>query len=343
MATDTRNLSPDAQEAIRLRVVQAVVDGMSYVAAAKAFGVHRNMVSIWHKSFLAQGWDALKARKRGRSQGSGKLNAQQAGQIYKLLVDKHPDQLKLPFALWTREAVQRLVKRLFQVELSLSSVGRYLRRWGFTPQKPRRRAYEQDPEAARRWEQEQYPAIRAQAKAEKAVIYWGDEMGLRSDHQTGRSWALKGHTPVVAGTGQRFSCNVISAITNRGHLGFMVFKERFTAPVFIRFLRKLIKQAARRVYLIVDNHPVHRSRLVREWVAGHRHKIKLFFLPGYSPELNPDEMLNNDVKSNAVGRKRAGNKAQLMANVRRHLTKRQQDRDTVRRYFHAPTVRYALR
>lgn len=343
MANDTRNLSPDAQEAIRLRVVQAVMDGMSYVAAAKTFGVHRNMVSIWHKSFLADGWDALKAKKRGRAKGCGKLGAEQAGQIYQLLVDKQPDQLKLPFALWTREAVQRLIKRLFKIELSLSSVGRHLRRWGFTPQKPRRRAYEQNPQAARRWEQEEYPAIRSRAKADKALIYWGDEMGLRSDHQTGRSWALKGQTPVIAGTGQRFSCNVISAITNRGHLGFMVFQERFTAPVFIRFLRKLIKQAARRVYLIVDNHPVHRSRQVREWVAEHSQQIELFFLPGYSPELNPDEMLNNDVKSNAVGRKRAANKAQLLSNVRRHLTRRQQDMDTVRRFFHEQTVRYALK
>ncbi len=285
-----------------MRVVQAVAGGMTYVEAAKAFGVHRNMASAWHRACLAGGMDALKAKKRGRAKGAGKLNAQQAAQVCKLVVDHHPDQLKLPFALWTREAVQRLVKRLFRIELSLSSVGRYLRRWGFTPQKPRRRAYEQDPEAARRWEQEEYPAIRAQAKAEKAVIYWGDETGLRSGHQTGRSWALRGKTPVIPGTGQRFGCNVISAITNRGELGFMVFKERFTAPVFLRFLRKLIKHASRRVYLIADRHPVHRSRQVRQWLEEHSREIRLILLPGYSPELNPDEMLNNDLKSNAVGR-----------------------------------------
>lgn len=324
-----------------MRAVKAVVGGMGYVAAAKAFGVHRNVVSGWHKSYLAGGWDALKSKRRGRVKGAGKLTAQQAAEVFKLVMDKQPDQLKLPFALWTREAVQRLIKRLFKVELSLSSVGRYLRRWGFTPQKPRRRAYEQDPEAARRWEEEEYPAIRGEAKAEKALIYWGDEMGLRSDHQAGRSWAKKGQTPVIPGTGQRFGCKVISALTNRGQLAFMVFKERFTAPVFLRFMRKLVKQAARKIYLIVDNHPVHKARQVKQWIEENATKIRLIFLPGYSPELNPDEMLNNDVKSNAVGRKRAANQPQLMHNVRRHLAHRQSDQDTVRRFFHAPTVRYA--
>ena len=156
----------------------------------------------------------------------------------------------------------------------------------------------------KRWLEEEYPAIRVAAKKEKALIYWADGMGVRSDHRAGRSYAPQGKTPAIAGTGQRFGCNVVSALTNRGHLSFMVFKKGFTAPVFLQFLRRLVKQAPRKVFVIVDKHPVHRSKKVPAWLAQNATRIRLFFLPGYSPELNPDEMVNQDVKTNAVGRKR---------------------------------------
>jgi transposase len=199
------------------------------------------------------------------------------------------------------------------------TVGRYLRRWGFTPQKPLRRAYERDPVAVRRWLTKQYPAIRALARRERATVFWGDETGMRSDHQAGRSWGRRGRTPVIPGTGKRFRCNMISAITNRGRLAFMVFPGSFNAAVFLRFLRRLVRHARRKVFLIVDEHPVHVAEEVERWVKRHRRHIRLFFLPGYSPELNPDELLNQDVKTNAVGRKRPRHKGELMANVRRYL------------------------
>ena len=174
-----------------------------------------------------------------------------------------------------------------------------------------------------------------------AEIQWGDEMGLRSDHHAGRTYGRRGQTPVVPGTGQRFRCNVISAVSNRGRLAFMVFRHGFNAGTFLRFLRRLLRLATRRVFLIVDGHPAHRAKRVTTWVAAHADRLRLFFLPGYSPELNPDEYLNHDVKANAVGRQRAHDVDELVTNVRNYLRVTQRRPTCVRRYFQAPSVRYA--
>jgi transposase len=337
---DTRRLSPAAQDALRQRVVRALRGGISQAEAARLFGVSRRSVHGWHRRWRAGGVRALRSRPRGRPPAI-RLAPHQAATVVRLLTDRCPDQLKLPFALWTREAVRDLIARRFGVRLSVWTVGRYLRRWGFTPQKPLRRAYERDPAAVRRWLKRQYPAIRAWAHREQATIFWGDETGMRSDHQAGRSWGRRGQTPVIPGTGQRFRCNLISAITNRGKLAFMVFEGRFTAAVFLRFLRRLVRHAGRKVFLIVDEHPVHVAGAVERWVIRHRRHLRLFFLPGYSPDLNPGELLNQDVKANAVGRKRPRDKVELMGNVRRYLWSTQRRPAKVRSYFHHPSVRYA--
>ncbi len=341
MRTDTRTLSPNTQESIRRKAVVAVNAGMSQTKAAEIFGVAQKTIWMWLKAFRAGGRDALKSRKRGPKSERGMLKGWQAATICGIIRDRHPEQLKLPFVLWTAGAVRQLIQRKFKVRVSERTVRRYLARWGFTPQKPVRRAYEQNDAAVQRWLNEEYPAIRVAAKKERALIYWADEMGVRSDHQAGRSYAPKGKTPVIPGTGQRFGCNVVSALTNRGDLSFMVYQRGFTAAVFLRFLKRLVQQALRKVFVIVDRHPVHRSRAVKRWVARHGQRIRLFFLPGYSPELNPDEMVNQDVKANAVGRKRARNRPQLMRNVRRYLSRRRAQPDAVKRYFHEPSVRYA--
>jgi len=289
-----------------------------------------------------QGGDAaLAARKRGPKGGGGKLQGWQAATICTLIRDRHPEQLKLPFYLWTSDAVRQLIRRDLGVVLSGRSVRRHLKRWGFTPQKPKRVAYERNPDAVRQWLDEEYPAIRAQAKREQARIYWGDAMGVRSDHQAGRSYAPKGRTPTTPGTGQRFGANVFSALTNRGHLLFMAFRSRFTAAAFLRFLRRLIKEAHRKAFLIVDRHPVHRSRKVRDWLAGHADRIEMLFLPGYSPDPNPDEMLNQDVKTNAAGKRRPRTLSQMMRTVRGYLDRRRRNPELVQRYFHEESVRYA--
>jgi len=337
---DARHLSIQAQETLRLRVMRAVRTGMSQARAARVFGVSRQSVNSWDRRRGEGGLGALRSRPRGRPRVL-ELKPYQAATVVRLITDRCPDQLKMPFVLWTREAVRDLMARKFGLRLSVWTVGRYLRRWGFTPQKPVRRAYEQDPEAVHRWLKRQYPAIRALARREKATIFWGDETGMRSDHQAGRSYGRRGQTPVIPGTGKRFRCNMISAITNRGRLAFMVFKCRFNATVFVTFLRRLLRHAGRKVFLIVDAHPAHIAAYTKRWVEHHRWRIRLFFLPGYSPHLNPDELLNQDVKTNAVGRKRPRDLRELTGNVRRFLWSTQRRPHKVRRYFREAHVRYA--
>ena len=237
--------------------------------------------------------------------------------------------------------VATLIEREYGMAVSLTTVGRYLRAWGMTPQKPARRAYERNDSAIKRWLVEEYPALAADAKRERATIYWGDEMGLRSDHVTGTSYAPVGQTPVVRATGQRFGCNMISAITNRGALAFMVFQGKFHNPVFIEFMKRLLRQAKGKLYLIVDGHPVHRSAITRRFVADNPHRLRLIRLPGYCPELNPDELLNQDVKTNALGKSRPTTKVEMMATVRRHLHRRQKQPRVIRNLFREKHVRYA--
>jgi transposase len=337
---DFRALPPKAQEDIRRKAVTAVIDGKTQIEAAELFGITRQAVGNWIEMYQNGGEDALRAKVRGRRKGKT-LKPWQAAQIAKTVIDKNPDQLKFPFYLWTREAVGKLIEKRFKVELSVWTVGRYLKDWGFTPQKPVKKAFEQNPEAVRAWLAEEYPAIRTRAKRTGAEIHWGDEMGLRSDHATGTTYGLRGKTPTIPGPGRRFGCQMISSITNRGRMSFMVFKEKFRVPVFIEFLRRLVRNAQIKIILIVDGHSVHRSAKVTKWVSERKNQIEIEYLPGYSPELNPDEYLNNDVKANAVGRRRARDAQELMSNIRCYLRSTQRLPIIVRRFFDEEHVRYA--
>ena len=341
--SDARSLAPQAKEALRKRAVQAyLAGGMTQAQVAAAFGVHRSALTKWLAAYRAEGEAALTARPKGPAKGTRTLlTPKQAAMIRQLIVDKCPEQLKLPFFLWSREAVQELILRKCGVAVSINTAGNYLRAWGFTVQKPVRRAYEQNAAAVQRWLAEEYPAIQRRAKAEKAVIYWGDEMGLRSDDQVGRSYGLRGQTPVIPGTGQRFGCNMISAITNLGQLSFQVFEGSFNVKVFLGFLGRLLKQAKRKVFLIVDGHPVHRAKLVQAWREEHTDEVEIIYLPGYSPELNPDEMLNQDVKASALRQRRPKNVRQLKADVRSYLFSTQKRPDVVCKYFEERHVQYA--
>jgi transposase len=343
MATksDARKLDAATQAHLRRLVVLAVRDGMTQGDAAHKYQVSLRAVNQWVARSKAGGLRALQPQRRGRPRGQGRLNAKQARRIRRIVIGKMPNQLRLPFYLWTRVAVVQLIAQTYGVQLSLTSVGRYLKAWGLSAQKPVRRAYERNDEAIARWLAEDYPAIARQAKRAKATIYWGDEMGVRSDHVTGTSYAPVGQTPVIRATGQRFGCNMISAITNKGALAFMVFTGKFVAAGFVAFLRRLLKQATGPVYLIVDGHPVHKSRLAKEFVARQGKRLRLILLPGYCPELNPDELLNQDVKTNAVGKSRPRHKAELLDIMRRHLHQRQKQPEMIRNLFREKHVRYA--
>jgi transposase len=219
---DFRSLASSAQEAIRMRAVKAVLDGVKQVEAARNFGVTTEAVRLWMRRYERGGFPALKAGRRGRPKG-GKLLPWQAATIVRMITDRMPDQLKLPFALWTRQAVAELIERKYGIVLSRWTVGRYLKHWGFSPQKPAKRAIEQNPARVKAWLETEYPQIKREATQEDAEIHWGDEMGIRSDHQSGKTWGRKGRTPVVAVSGRRFSCNMISTITNRGTMRFMIY------------------------------------------------------------------------------------------------------------------------
>jgi len=284
---DTRSLPGAAQAALRNRAVRAVLGGMTQAAAARVFGVHPNAVGRWVKRYRQGGWDGLAERRRGRRPGEqAALTDSQQQEIKALVRDTTPDQLGLGVLLWTRDAVAELIAGRYGVWLARTTVGGYLRGWGFSPQKPVRRALEQDPVAVGRWLAEEFPAIRAQARREGGVVGWLDELGVRSDAAAGRSWAPAGQTPVVKRAGKRFRVHMLSAISAGGLLRFRLFAGSFTGPVFIDFLRRLLADCApRRVHLVVDGHPVHHAKLVGAWVARHAERIELHFLPGYSPEL----------------------------------------------------------
>lgn len=340
---DARRLPQAAQEELRRRAVALVGEGRRQAEVALLLDVSRQSVSEWVRAYRLGGDGALVAGRRGRRPGekTALLGWQQA-QIAKAIADRNPDQLRLPGFLWTRALVCELIDRRFGIRITEKTAGRYLRRWGYSPQKPARRALEQHPELVAKWLDERYPAIERRAYREGAVILWADEMGLRSDHTAGRSWSPVGRTPIVEGTGQRFGANVISAISNKGRLQFRVFKQRFTTPIFIDFLARLVRQTdGQKVILILDGHPVHRAKKVRAWVAAHADQIELEFLPGYSPELNPTELLNQDVKTNAVGRRRPKSQDELIGDTRTYLRSTQRRPDIVIRYFEGTHVTYA--
>jgi transposase len=340
---DARSLPGAAQAALRKRAVQAVLDGMAQAEAARVFRVHPNAVNRWIKRYRTGGWDGLSERRRGRRAGEQPaLSQPQQQEVVALVRETTPDQLGLAGFLWTREAVGELIGQRYGLLLARTTVGGYLRRWGFSPQRPQRRALEQNPVAVARWLAETYPAICAQARREGGLVLWLDEMGVRSDAAAGRSWAPVGQTPVIKRTGKRFRVNMLSAISNAGMLRFRLFTGSFTGVVFIDFLGRLLRDCGeRKLHLIVDGHPVHRAKAVSAWVGRHAERIELHVLPGYSPELNPVELLNHDVKANAAGRRRPRSAGELRAELRGYLRRRQRQPEVVVRFFNYPSTRYA--
>jgi transposase len=339
---DIRRLKAEVQEQIRFQAIRLRKAGRKYKEIEEILGVCHTTVCAWWKKYEREGKKGIRAQKRGRKLGSCRtLNADQEKQIQKLIQDKCPDQLKLPFALWTRIAVQQLIQRLWSIEMPIRTVGEYLKRWGFTPQKPLRKAYEQNPKAVNKWLDEQYPAIAKRAKKEGAEIQWGDETGLCNDSQHGRSYSPRGKTPAIRLPAKRERINLISSITNQGKVRFMIYNNSMNAKTFIKFMKRLIKDATRKIFLILDNLRVHHAYVVREWLDNHTHQIELFFLPSYSPELNPDEYLNCDLKAGVHSGVPARTKAQLQKKAISHLRLLQKKPKRVQKYFDHPSIAYA--
>jgi len=337
---DGRALDHKTLEEIRIRAVQRVEEGESPEAIVSALGFSRSCIYDWIAKYREGGIEALRAKPlSGRP---SKLKGKQLEWIYRTVVGKNPLQLKFEFALWTCGMVRELIREKYNVRLSEVSVGRLLKKLGLSPQRPLRRAYQKDPVLVDQWREVAYPQIRRLARRTGASIYFADESAVRSDYHAGTTWAPVGKTPVVATTGARYKVNMISAISPKGKMRFMVFEGRMNAGKFCEFLKRLMHGASNPVFLIVDGHPTHRSRKVREFVQATKGKLRLFFLPPYAPELNPDELVWNNLKNHGTGRMAlSGGTQELKRIVLSHLRSIQKIPSLVRSFFQHHQTRYA--
>jgi transposase len=318
---DARKLAPAAQYELRKQVIKAYRRGHNRVQISGEVGLSYPAVCQIVKRFRAsenQAVSNLSPRRRGRRTGEERLlTPDQESVIQRLICERRPEQLKMEFALWSRAAVMQLIEREHGIKLSVRGVGNYLRRWGLIPQKPSRKAYEQRPEAMQKWLDEEYPALAQRAKAEGGEIHWGDETALVNTDVRGRGHAPAGKTPVayVAG-GTRQKLSMIATVVNQGKARWMIIDEAFNSDKLIEFLKALILDAQKKIFLILDNLRVRRSKPVKVWLEENRAMIEVFYLPGYRPGLNPEGRLNTDLK-HAIGAKvSAGNQDQAEGRCR---------------------------
>jgi transposase len=336
--TDGRKLKHEVLETLRIRAVRQIEDGESPEVIIKALGMNRRTIYKWIALYREGGIAGLKARPlSGRPL---KLSGAMLRWIFKTVTTKNPLQLKFVFALWTREMVRNLIEKQYGIKLSVVSVGRLLKKLGLSCQKPLMRAFQQDPVVVQQWIEEDYPRIKQLARSQKAEIYFEDEAGIRSDHHFGTTWGMKGTTPVVKTTGARFSMNMISAITSKGKMKFMTYSGKMKAAVFCEFLKRLIHNVPTKIFLILDGHPVHRSSQVKKFVQSTKEKLRLFYLPPYSPELNPDELVWNNVKSK-IGRSTIKGPDDFQEKVRYYLRSLQCNPEKICGFFQEPNLRYA--
>jgi transposase len=340
---DARKQSRDVLHERRKQVIRLCRKKMPVMQIVAHTGLSWSAVNHAIRLFEAKGAAGLMPAVRGKKAGSlRRLSEEQERTIQQIICDKRPEQLKMEFALWNRAAVLQLIEREFGITLSVRGVGTYLARWGFTPQKPIKKAYEQQPEAVQAWLDDTYPAIEQRAKAEGAEIHWGDETAVVNTDVRGRSYAPAGQTPVtraVGGTRQKLS--MIATVTNQGKARWMIIDEAFNADKLIEFLEALIKDADKKVFLILDNLRVHHSKPVKAWVEAHKDQIELFYLPSYSPELNPEERLNADLKQAIYTKVPVRTKAKLKAAANEHMQMLEKSPERVKTFFQDPRVKYA--
>jgi len=299
---DARSLKPQELSRVRRLVIKLRKKGIPNKEVAQIVGLTAQTTSEYYTRYKKEGDKFFKVKSAGRPKNVGKtLTDEQEKYIIKKLIDTNPQQLKFKFALWTREAVKQLIKKEFEIDMPLSTVGHYLKRWEFTSKKPIKRAYERKDEQTKKWLKEEYPQIKQQAKKDNADIWWCDETSCQSIPTNLKGYAKKGSKikSVLEHPAKKFRINMISAITNTGKTMFSLYDESINTERFIDFLSKVIKSNDKKVYMIVDNLRVHHAKVVTKWIEEHKDKIAIFYLPPYSPEFNPDEYLNQDYKRNA--------------------------------------------
>ena len=336
---DARKLDHKTLEQLRIRAVSRVQSGESPELVGRAIGINRTTIYDWLAKYRDGGWGAL--RSRPTPGAKPKIDGKKMKWIFKVVSEKNPQQLKFEFALWTREMVQQLVKQKYNIKLSLKAVGRLLAQLGLTCQKPLYKAIQKDESLDKKWLKKIYPNIKRRAKLEGADIYFGDAAHIRSDHHAGKTWGIKGQTPIVVSTWARFSFSLLSAVSARGLMRFMVTEGGVNSEVFMQFLKRLVMNTQRKIFLIVDNGPSHVSKKTKAFVSGIKEKLELFYLPPYSPDLNPDELVWNHLKTNTVGRSTVKDKMDFKKQVKKSMKLLQNDKEKVRSFFQKKSLRYA--
>ncbi len=342
LRTNAKHASPAQQYQIRKNIVRLLQRGMKYVEIANILDVSVGLISSVKKAYAEKGIAGIKAKKHGRKMGEKrKLTPEQEREIQRNIVDKCPEQLKLPGCMWTRENIREYIKRKYGIELCLSTLGYYMARWGFSVQRPVKRAYQQDEKKIDTWLNKEFPGISERAKAEDAEIFFGDEMGIQNTANYAKGYAPIGKTPVVKVESKKIRINMLSAISKRGKLRFVLYKDNMTSDKIIDFMRRLVRDSEKKVFLVLDNLRVHHSKKVASWLENHKDEIELFFLPPYAPEYNPDELLNGDVKR-GIGRRAMPHTADdLEHNVRSHMKTLQLRPSKITSFFAAPLTSYA--
>lgn len=341
---DVRKLTVEGRRVLRQMVVRLrKQSGMCVEDLAAVSGAHPTTIKVWLARARREGESGLEEKRRGRPVGAcRKLTLAAEAWVRDQIVKGNPQQMKMPFALWTRPAIRALIRHHFGVDLQERLIGKYLKRWGFTPQRPVKRALEQDPEAVRRWLEEEYPRLRTRAAQEGAVIYWGDETAVKEDANWVRGYAPRGQTPVLAVPTRWTKLSMISAISPRGAVAFQIVEGSIDTERFITFLQALIQDAPQKIYLVVDNLRVRHAKAVTEWLSDKKDRLELASLPPYAPESNPDEYLNRDFKTALRTGAVSHDKTSLLEKATAFMQHLRQVPHTVAAYFRHPAARYAL-
>lgn len=342
LKTNAKWLSPEEQFQIRKSIIRLRKSGKTMKEIAQILDVSMRVVALTMKNYSEKGIAGIKPKKRGRKVGEKRcLRPEQEIEIRGTIIDKNPDQLKLKGFMWTRKNIGEYIARKYGIKMPLSTLGYYLERWGFSVQRPTKRSYKQDPVQIDSWLNESYPTIALRAKDENAEIYWGDETGVQNTADYLRGYAPIGQTPVVRVDAQKFKANLLSAISNRGKLRFVIY-DKLSPDKLIDFMWRLIRDSNRKVFLILDNLRIHHAKKVSAWLEKHKEQIEVFFLPPYAPEYNPDEYLNSDLKRGVGSLPSPRSEKEIVKNVRSHMKMLQLKPEKVKSFFKAPSVKYAL-
>ena len=340
MKRDGRTFDHKTLEEIRLMAVERVREGERAADVIEAYGFNRTTIYKWLKAALTPGLGVRALRSTKATGRPRSLTPAQERQVFRWVNGRDPRQYGLDFGLWTRAVVSELIEKKFGIRLGVTAVGELLAKLGLTPQKPLERAYQRDPEAIEKWQRETFPAIAKQAKVQGAEIFFWDESGFRADTVHVKTWGVRGQTPVVQRPGQRQSISAASAVNAKGAFWFCTYEGALNAELFVGFLQKMMKYRRKPVHLVLDSLPAHKKAIVREYVATTEGMLTLHFLPGYAPDLNPDELVWSHVKRTGTARRPLQKGEKLRDKIEEQLAKLQKMPQLVRSFFKAPSVAY---